>query len=318
MSAQRNLLRAGRWHFQHGPMDLIIAAEGDPGSVARAHECAWLRFCGLLQELVQELPALRAPVGADCLLRGPVARRMWAACAPYRAGFITCMAAVAGAVAQEILACYARAGIVRAWVNNGGDIALHLAPGQSARVGLCDYGAALQAAQGRRKLTTQGQLHISSAMPVRGVATSGWRGRSQSLGIADSVTVLARSAAQADAAATVVANAVDVTDARIQRRPACQLRDDSDLGARLVTVAVAPLPDAQLRRALQQGLEKARELQNRGLLWFALLVCQGRFVTTDAPPGAAQQAQPGLGICSMVCTGLQNDPDTDTPRCQLA
>jgi ApbE superfamily uncharacterized protein (UPF0280 family) len=55
-------------------------------------------------------------------------------------------------------------------------------------------------------------------MPVRGIATSGWRGRSFSLGIADSVTVLARTAAQADAAATVIANAVDADDVRIRRR----------------------------------------------------------------------------------------------------
>ncbi|KAB7630297.1 AMP-binding protein [Verminephrobacter sp. Larva24] len=200
MPAWRCLLPGGRWHFQHGPMDLIIEARGDSRAVALAHEHAWLRFAGLLQELVDELPALRAPVGAGCALRGVVARRMWAACRPYRAGFITPMAAVAGAVAQEILAGYARDGIARAWVNNGGDIALHLAPGASASVGICSDIAALDAAQLRNGLLPDGQLRIRSAMPVRGVGTSGWRGRSQSLGIADSVTVLARTAAEADAA----------------------------------------------------------------------------------------------------------------------
>ena len=45
---------------------------------------------------------------------------------------------------------------------------------------------------------------------MRGVATSGWRGRSFSLGIADAVTVLARTGAAADAAATIIANAVDL------------------------------------------------------------------------------------------------------------
>jgi ApbE superfamily uncharacterized protein (UPF0280 family) len=54
--------------------------------------------------------------------------------------------------------------------------------------------------------------------PVRGLATSGWGGRSFSLGIADSVTVLARCAAAADAAATVVANAVDAEHPAIERR----------------------------------------------------------------------------------------------------
>ncbi|MBT9511049.1 MAG: UPF0280 family protein [Acidovorax sp.] len=292
MHACRNLLPDGRWHFQHGPMDLILQADGNPGAVAQAHERAWQRFEGLLQELVNELPALRAPVGAVCPLRGRVARRMWDACMPYRAGFITPMAAVAGAVAQEVLRSYAQDGIDRAWVNNGGDIALHLAPDQSVTVGVYADIATLDAAQLQGGLALDGQIRITSAMPVRGVATSGWRGRSQSLGIADSVTVLARTAAQADAAATIVANAVDVADARIVRRPAWQVRDDSDLGAIPVTVDVPVLPEELVRRALQQGLQKAQELQSGGLLWFALLACQGQLVATAAPQALAGAVWP--------------------------
>jgi ApbE superfamily uncharacterized protein (UPF0280 family) len=287
VNACRKLLSDGRWHFQHGPMDLILQAEGAHDAVAHAHERAWQRFEGLLQELVSDLPGLRAPVGERCALQGVVARRMWAACSPYRAGFITSMAAVAGAVAQEILACYDQQGIDRAWVNNGGDIALHLAPGQSVTVGVYADIAALNAAQLRNGLVLDGQIRIDSALPVRGVATSGWRGRSQSLGIADSVTVLARTAAQADAAATIVANAVNVQDARIGRMPAWLVRDDSDLGAIPVTVDVPDLPEEQVRRALQQGLQKAQELQSSGLLWFALLACQGQFLATAAPQALA-------------------------------
>ncbi|WP_309827485.1 UPF0280 family protein [Acidovorax delafieldii] len=292
MNACRKLLSDGRWHFQHGPMDLILQAEGARDAVAQAHERAWQRFEGLLQELVNELPGLRAPVDERCALQGVVARRMWAACSPYRAGFITSMAAVAGAVAQEILACYEQPGVDRAWVNNGGDIALHLVPGQSVTVGVYADIAALNAAQLRNGLVLDGQIRIDSAMPVRGVATSGWRGRSQSLGIADSVTVLARTAAQADAAATIVANAVNVADARIVRRPAWQVRDDSDLGAIPVTVDVPALPKELVGRALHQGLQKAQELQSSGLLWFALLACQGQLVATSAPQALADAVWP--------------------------
>lgn len=239
-------------------MDLILQAEGARDAVAQAHERAWQRFEGLLQELVRELPSLRAPVGAHCTLQGVVARRMWAACSPYRAGFITSMAAVAGAVAQEILACYDQQGIDRAWVNNGGDIALHLAPGQSVTVGVYADIAALNAAQLRNGLVLDGQICIDSAMPVRGVATSGWRGRSQSLGIADSVTVLARTAAQADAAATIVANAVNVQNARIGRMPAWLVRDDSDLGAIPVTVDVPDLPKSRFAGLCSRGCKKRK------------------------------------------------------------
>ncbi|PTT16567.1 hypothetical protein DBR12_20150 [Acidovorax sp. HMWF029] len=301
MQAARKLLSDGRWHFQHGPMDLILQAEGARDAVAQAHERAWQRFEVLLQELVNELPGLRASVGERCCVQGVVARRMWAACGPFRAGFITSMAAVAGAVAQEILACYEQPGIDRAWVNNGGDIALHLAPGQSVTVGVYADIAALNAAQLRDGLVLDGHIRIDSAMPVRGVATSGWRGRSQSLGIADSVTVLARTAAQADAAATMVANAVNVADARIVRMPAWQVRDDSDLGAIPVTVDVPALPEEAVRQALHQGLQKAQELQSGGLLWFALLACQGQLMATSAPQALAHAAWPRIaGVESEV------------------
>jgi ApbE superfamily uncharacterized protein (UPF0280 family) len=216
---------------------------------------------------------------------------MWQACHPYRAAFITPMAAVAGSVAQELIGCYERDGVERAWVNNGGDIALHLAPGQSVRVGLY---ADLARFDPRDALALDGRFEVSSELPVRGVATSGWRGRSFSLGIADSVTVLAKSAAEADAAATVIANAVDVDDPRIVRRPACELKDDTDLGAIPVTVDVPLLADIELRRALRAGRERARELRDAGLIWSAALVCQGRFATIDGREMRSLPREPRL------------------------
>ena len=280
-------------------MDLVLGAEG-PAAVA-AHEAAWLRFQPLLDELVSELPLLRQAIESrapwptpassgprgqpnpvaqlqwppPCPLHGKVARRMWLACAPFAAGFITPMAAVAGAVAQELMACYERPGIGRAWANNGGDIALFLAPGQSVSIGLVADLARVQ---------LDGQFRVQAQMPVRGIATSGWRGRSFSLGIADSVTVLARSAAMADAAATVVANAVNAADPRIVRRPAHTLKDDSDLGAHEVTYEVPALPAAVVQAALQRGAQRACELRAAGLIHAAVLLCQGRHWRVDPVP----------------------------------
>lgn len=285
MQAQRNMLPGGRLHYQHGPIDLVIAAEGDEAAVAAAHEAAWQRFTTVLAELVAELLLLRQPVqaGMPCPLQGLVTRRMWRACAALDAGFITPMAAVAGAVAQELVGCYQRPGIVRAWVNNGGDIALHLAPGAQARVGLFADIANFDArgSDGTTPLATDARFTLDAATPVRGVATSGWRGRSFSLGIADSVTVLARTAAEADAAATVIANAVNAEHPGIVRRPACELKDDTDLGELPVTVDVPPLPPALVAAALQAGRQKARHLQSRGLIHAAMLVCQGRLTGVD-------------------------------------
>ena len=281
MSPQRTLFPDGRWHFQHGPMDIIIGAEGEPAEVEAAHGQAWVRFTDILAELVGELSLLRQPVWGECRLRGPIARRMWNACWPYRDKFITPMAAVAGAVAQELAACYEKSGISRAWVNNGGDIALYLAAGHSVRIGLYADLAQLDGGEILAGVHTDGQFEVSSMLPVRGVATSGWRGRSFSLGIADSVTVLAPTAAQADAAATMIANAVDVADARIKRGRACDLKDDTDLGEMMVTIDVPPLEAGVVQRALRAGLEHAQGLQAKGLIWSAALVCQNQLMTTS-------------------------------------
>ena len=290
MQAQRAPQATGRWHFQHGPIDLVIGAEGEAGAVAAAHDAAWARFETVLPELVTELRALRLPVAFEsgpsrgrlgpCPLQGVIARRMWLACRPYHSQFITPMAAVAGSVAQELIGSYEREGISRAWVNNGGDIAVHLSPGASVKVGLFADLARFDPSQATLK--TDGHFEVHAALPVRGIATSGWRGRSFSLGIADSVTVLARTAAMADAAATVIANAVNVLDARIERRPANQLKDDTDLGDIEVTVNVPPLDEGQVQRALQAGQRRARELQRDGLIHSAVLVCQHRFASVEA------------------------------------
>ncbi len=269
-AAQAALLPDGRrLHLHHGPIDIVAEAFGRPAAVRRAHALAAERFRGLLAGLVEELDILRRPVGAAMPpVAGPVARRMAAAVWPHRAGFITPMAAVAGAVADEVLAALvADGGLDRAYVNNGGDIAFHLAPGQGLTAGVVEV---------QDTPALDARVALTHDMPVRGLATSGWRGRSHSLGIADAVTVLASCAADADAAATLIANAVDVDHPAIRRRPADALRDDSDLGARLVTVGVGALPSAAIDTALAASARVAEGMRARGLAHGAYLALQGR------------------------------------------
>ena len=295
MTARQRSSSDGRRHFQHGPIDLVIDADGEPAAVAASHAAAWSRFATLLQELVDELPWLKRPVAGPCPVRGPVARRMWAACAPHAGIFITPMAAVAGSVADELITAYRRPGVHRAWVNNGGDIALHLAPGASARVGLFADLSAFDVVAWKGRVDVDGVFSVRADQPVRGVATSGWRGRSFSLGIADSVTVLARTAAEADAAATIVANAVDVDDARIVRRPASSLKDDTDLGDRLVTVDVPRLDGARIDAALRAGLLRADALRAAGTIAACALVCQGRVAASGNSFASGGVARTSLG-----------------------
>ena len=260
MSAIAARFADGRLHLQHGPIDLIIEAFGAPAEVERAYNQAIDCFGDILPTLVRELPALRRHVGdAYPLLQSPVARRMAEAVWPHRSIFITPMAAVAGAVADEMLQAL-RAGrtLDKAYVNDGGDIAIHLAPSHELRAGI--FAAALD-----------GVARLTHDQPVRGIATSGWGGRSFSLGIADSATVLARTAAAADAAATVIANAVNLDHPAIERRPAGDLDPDSDLGDLLVTVAVGTLSEAEVAEALDRGAAEARRLRLCGLIEGAAL-----------------------------------------------
>ena len=165
----------------------------------------------------------------------------------------------------------------RAYVNDGGDIALCLTPGTAITAAIAGAGL-------------PGRVTVAHADPVRGIATSGWRGRSFSLGIADAVTVLAATAAEADAAATIVANAVDLpAHPAIGRAPAMTLQADTDLGERLVTTSVGPLAAPDVARALAAGAAQAETLRARGLIAAAALFLQreARIVGPMALTGAA-------------------------------
>ncbi len=258
--------------MNHGPIDLIVEAFGQENERRAAYTQAAERFRTILEELVDELAELRrsARPGKPRSFMGTTARRMETACVPLAERFVTPMAAVAGAVADEMLAALVEGRrLERAYVNDGGDIAIHLASGQSMKLAIAGTGHGLS-----------DRAEIGSASPVRGIATSGWRGRSHSLGISDAVTVLARTAAAADTAATLIANAVDLPGhPAIRRAPARELAPDSDLGERLVTVAVGALTPAEVARALQAGRAVAEDFRRRGLIEAAALFLCGETIT---------------------------------------
>ena len=271
---QRARLPGGRLHLQHGPIDLIIKAWGDEVAIEHAYQMAERRFRTILHELVAELPLLRRPVSAQRPPAGTTARRMWQAALSFAPRFITPMAAVAGAVADEIASVMASAGgLDKFFVNDGGDIALWF--------GVADQelwiGIVPDALRHRFAPWVPAAVRIRPADGIGGVATSGWQGRSHSLGIADAVTVLAENAARADAAATLIANAVDLDSSAVRRVPASELDPDSDLGDRLVTVAVGRLSDAECSAALASGVLLAQEYVSRGLIRGAFLFLQGRY-----------------------------------------
>jgi len=264
------MLDKTRLHARHGPIDLIISADGvDVADVVSR------MFPDILPGLVAELSDLRRPIFSG--FAGPVAQRMAQATRPFAPAFITPMAAVAGSVADFVLDALLNAGARRAWVNNGGDIAVHLPDQAEFRVGL--FNAPETDARA-------GTISIDSSHRIGGIATSGWQGRSHSLGIADAVTVLAHSAAAADAAATMIANATTIDDPAIERRPASELSPDSDLGQRCVTTHVPNLSDARKIEALASGKAFATQVLDRGLIRAVYLDVQGKYAVVSAPDAA--------------------------------
>ena len=148
-----------------------------------------------------------------------------------------------------------------------------------------------------------GAVMLRAEDGIGGIATSAFNGRSFTLGIADSVTVVAASAAAADAAATVVANAVDLDSPAIERRPARALDPDSDLGDRLVTSAVGPLTEAEIRQALTNGRSRAARLIARGLIGGAALIFGGK-ASLRQRPRSRRGSRPRPGILKSRHTGF--------------
>jgi len=273
MKAQFAALPDGRIHFSHGPIDIVLQVDATVStSSERAIKIAWNRFQSVLEELCSELPLLRSPENAKwARLQGPIAKRMAVAVSNFDA-FITPMAAVAGAIADELrdLIC-TEAQIRRAIVNNGGDVSLYLAQGFECQIGLVSNPDAGLAG---------GTLRISTDDDIQGIATSGWRGRSHSLGIADAVTVTAADCAIADAAATIIANTIDLPGhPGVRRSPASQLSPDSDLGDLLVTTGVQQFSAAEAKTALSRGRSFASKLVTRGVIQSAaMFLCEESMV----------------------------------------
>ncbi|GLQ06633.1 UPF0280 family protein [Sneathiella chinensis] len=268
--ATGRLLEDGRrLHLQHGPIDIIAEGVGPAAVVEQAYDQGMRFFGTILADLVSVLETLRTPIrpGPVPALDG-VARSMWLAAHRFSDNtFVTPMAAVAGAVADAVKqAMLAGCPLEKLYANNGGDIALHLSGDALFRSGIVNDPDAP---------SVDATLTLGAADGVGGIATSGWRGRSLSAGIADAVTVLADTAAHADVAATLIAGAVNVDSPRIARKPARQVRDETDLGDLPVTVQVDPLSPEEINMALDAGVRRAEQYMTAGLVTGVYLSLQG-------------------------------------------
>jgi len=261
-------------HLHYGPIDLIVSVKGLQVAVKKAHHVAIERFRFILPELVEELTLLRQPLSAECQFSGTVAKRMVAAAMRFDGTFMTPMISVAGAVADEMLAEILKHvdGLESISINNGGDIALWHAAGKSSIVGVADLVSGVIVSRAK----------VSSSDRIGGIASSGRHGRSMSIGIADSVSVMADDAATADAAATLIANAVDLSGSlKVHRQAADIIDPDTDLGARLVTVDVEQLSRSECLQALHAGFDLAKKFKQQNKISAAYILLQGHWLATE-------------------------------------
>jgi hypothetical protein len=255
-----------------GPMTLTVSAwldgEARPVMAAEAARSA-LSCLETLSDFQEFLKMAARPLPSPWKLP-PVVRRAHDAVRAVSSE-LTPLAAVAGAVADQVAGTAAELGSDRAIVNNGGDIALHLGPGTSAVVGI-------KPMDGENLV---GRLTVGSATGVGGVASSGWDGRSLSPGVADLVTVWAESGSLADAAATFLAGSARTDDGEALRVPAADIDPLSDLGARPVTRSVGTLTRVQKEQALNRSAGVADRLWKTGQIRGCAIWVQGDLFVLD-------------------------------------
>ena len=246
-----------RLFLQHGPTNIVIEALGIDKNLAYVNAKNY--FETLLEELVLDLTLLKKEVVLNRKFNNKISQSMQDATERFIPSFITPMAAVAGSIADNILKVLINdTHLEKAYVNNGGDISFYLNENQTMKGNL----AAIP------NMITEIKHKNSS----RGIATSGWRGRSFSLGIADSVTVLADNAAMADAAATMIANSVNIKNhPLIIKKPAEEIYEDSDLKNLMVTVEVGDLKQSEIEDALKNGNEVGKKYLENCLINSALI-----------------------------------------------
>jgi ApbE superfamily uncharacterized protein (UPF0280 family) len=256
-----------------GPMRLIIRAwdENKP-QIDLIREAADKSFT-YLERIARCRPLLSRPIAAiEDLPQDELALSMINSTRAIGDEDLTPMAAVAGTIADAVANWLFERGATRVIVDNGGDIAVRLADGETVTVGV------------RPQVISRHISHViylDSGRSTWGVTTSGVGGRSLTRGIASAVTVLANNASVADAAATAIGNACYVQDDLIIQMPAEKIDPTSDLKDIPATTEVGPLSSEKILTAINSARKKADDLAQKGFIVGAFIALGGVYTMTD-------------------------------------
>ncbi|HMK34437.1 MAG TPA: hypothetical protein VK463_05175 [Desulfomonilaceae bacterium] len=266
------LLGDGTVLAECGPMRMFIG--GSVRGVQQQEICAEAaeKAVAFFEEIAANRDSIRAPFSALCEPpRQLLTHVMWEAVARVGDDDLTPMAAVAGTLADAVADFLTTRGLTKIVVNNGGDVALRLKDNETATVGI---------RPDVNQPTVTHRITVSPEMHVGGICTSGLGGRSFTRGIASAATILASSAAIADAAASSVANATLIVSPAVRRNRADYFDPNTDLTGVEITTAVGELTPSEIDRAIMQGIRKAEELVGRKVIRGACVAVKGRMECT--------------------------------------
>jgi len=259
----------------YGPMRMFISVSENGKPLIQLSEEGARFAIRVLEDLAKFLPIIKKKSLKLAVEEAfpDVVRRMIEATKKMEEPDLTPLAAVAGTASDVVADFIFSRGGTKIIVDNGGDVAIRLREGEVARIGVKTEIDAKHPAY---------LFTIDPTMGIGGVATSGLGGRSFTKGIASAATVLSKTAAISDAAATIIGNFTNAEDPNITRSLAEKVYPDTDIAGEWITVKVGKLSEEKIEKALNNGLSKADSLCRKGLIHGALIVLQGRVIWTKS------------------------------------
>jgi len=255
-----------------GPASLVILGEKDGESYVFQKNKLVEKVEDILHEIREFLPVLKQEAHKikNTKHMSNVPKKMVEAVKIIDEMSLTPMAAVAGSVSDALKEFLKNEGLDLISVNNGGDISIFNKNGRELKIDIGDI---------RTGESSLNSLIIDQITDY-GLATSGFGGRSFTLGLADSVTVIAATGALADAAATFICNCTNMETDQVIRRKASEIDPLTDIPDYEVTIKINGLNSFDIMKSLENGLYNASKLKQLKCIYDAVIKLRGHMVTT--------------------------------------
>jgi hypothetical protein len=255
-----------------GPASLVIIGEKDGKPNVFDKEKLVEKVNSILGEIREYLPVLKQKAYKIINTKHmpDVPRKMVEAVKAIDEASLTPMAAVAGSVADAIKDFLKNECPDLVSINNGGDISIFNRKGRGLKIDIGDI---------HTGESSPYMLNIEQLIDY-GLATSGFGGRSFTLGLADSVTVIAATGAVADAAATFICNYTNTESDKVIRQKASEIDPLTDIPDDNVTIRINQLNKNDILQALVNGLNIAANIKKQKHIYDAVIKLHGHMVTT--------------------------------------